>query len=464
MNPGASACLILLDRMAEFIRVDGSDSGIRFSGIEIFKFIRITWLRRDNFSSGILKAPSLDTVLRTVRILVGSFILLTILTAILIPQILPVSGNSFVNAKLEWIRTPIEGDLYFHELRIGDKVSRGTALGKVTNERADDFFLNQLKSEKSSLEAALFTLQNRHLHLTQQKDSLESRVTDSLDDLRQKNSVQLEMIENDIALAAEELVTVNDRLARFRQANADYQGGESYAVVSRSAIDALVNRKNHLQTLISSKKTAIKLSKSSLESALNRTFVSEHTPLELQQVMEIELALMSIETEIDSLNLKSEKLSSQIDERMAHLEKNTNHELVAGVSGTVWDLGFSDGSYVNHGDSIIAIADTETIMVEGNFHQRYLDNVQVGDPATVALTGSDKRLSGLVSEVKIRDQIKSADLSAFNLESPDTNEFKVIVTLNSGEAEDVFIGQRARLIISKSSSSIIPSILLFYKR
>ena len=103
-------------------------------------------------------------------------------------------------------------------------------------------------------------------------------------------------------------------------------------------------------------------------------------------------------------------------------------------------------------------------MVEGNFHQRYLDNVQVGDPATVALTGSDKRLSGLVSEVKIRDQIKSADLSAFNLESPDTNEFKVIVTLNSGEAEDVFIGQRARLIISKSSSSIIPSILLFYKR
>ena len=88
MNPGASACLILLDRMAEFIRVDGSDSGIRFSGIEIFKFIRITWLRRDNFSSGILKAPSLDTVLRTVRILVGSFILLTILTAILIPQIL----------------------------------------------------------------------------------------------------------------------------------------------------------------------------------------------------------------------------------------------------------------------------------------------------------------------------------------------------------------------------------------
>lgn len=464
MHSVLMAYLVRLDRMTKFVHIDGSGSGIRYSGIELFKSIRITWRRRATFSSGILKTPTVDTVLRAIRMLVGGFILLTILTAIVIPQVLPVSGNSFVNARLEWIRTPIKGDLFFHELKIGDKVNRGTVLGKVTNERADDFFLNQLNSEKSSLESALFTLNNRHLHLSERKKSLESRVSDSFDDLAEKSRMQVEIIENDITLATEELTSVASRLARFRKANADYQGSESFAVVSRSAIEALVDRKNQLEILISQKKAAIKLSRNSLESALNSNFVSENTPLELQQVMEIEQALMSIESEIDSLNLKSRKLSSQIDERKAHLDKHTNHNLIAGVSGTVWDFGFPDGSYVNHGDSIIAIADTETIMVEGNFHQRYLDNIEVGDPATVALTGSNKRLNGLVSEVKIRDQIKSADLSAFNLESPGKSEFKVIVTLDSEQAQDVYIGQRARLIISKASSSIIPSILLFYKK
>jgi|GEM_PF-5775670 len=157
---------------------------------------------------------------------------------------------------------------------------------------------------------------------------------------------------------------------------------------------------------------------------------------------------------------------------------NTNYELVAGVSGILWDIGFSDGSYVSDGDSVVAIANAETIVVEGFFHQRYLDNISVGDPATVDLVGSDARLSGVVSEVRIRDQIKSADLSAFNLEAPSDNEFKVVVLLGDAETNtsrkndpaaqseehQLYIGQRAKLIVGKSNSGFLPSVLLFFNR
>ena len=83
----------------------------------------------------------LDKVLRCIRVSVGALILLTIVTAILIPQVLPVSGNSFINAKLEWIRTPIDGDLSFDDLKVGDFIPEGSLLGAITNKRVDDLSL-----------------------------------------------------------------------------------------------------------------------------------------------------------------------------------------------------------------------------------------------------------------------------------------------------------------------------------
>jgi len=99
--------------------------------------------------------------------------------------------------------------------------------------------------------------------------------------------------------------------------------------------------------------------------------------------------------------------------------------------------------------------------VEGNFHQRYLDNIAVGDPVTIDLLGSRETFSGTVLELKIRDEIKSADLSAINPDSPAANEFNVVVRIEE-HSHKLHIGQRAKVIISKSSTSIIPSILLFF--
>lgn len=411
-----------------------------------------------------LKMPDLDLFLRAVRVTVGSLILLTIVVTILIPQVLPVSGNSFVNARLEWIRTPIQGDIAFKEFKVGDKISRGTVVGTVQNMRADDFFLNQLQSEKSSLESALFTLENRREHLTDYRDQLKVGVADSLADLEQKTRIRLQIIDNEMSLAEEEKAAVIARLSRYRQANKKYTGTDSYAVVSRAAIDELVDREMELATSIASQKNTITLLQTKLESALAGTFVSEDTPLEQQQMIETDRALASIHSEIDSLTLKSGKLTSQIQARLAHLKMNTRYEMVTNVSGTLWDIGFPNGSFVNEGDSVVAIADINTIRVEGNFHQRYLDNIKVGDPATINLMGSSKKLKGTVTEVKIRDQIKSADLSAFNLESPASDEFKVVVSVNEQHRQDIYIGQRAKLIISKSSSSFIPSLLLLFNR
>ena len=76
--------------------------------------------------------------------------------------------------------------------------------------------------------------------------------------------------------------------------------------------------------------------------------------------------------------------------------------------------------------------------------------------------GSSEKLRGIVSDVRIRDQIKSADLTAINPRAPESNEFNVVVDIDERDARDLYIGQRAKVVISKSSSSVIPSLLLFF--
>ncbi len=405
-----------------------------------------------------------DSILRAVRVTVGSMILLTISIAILIPQILPVSGNSYVNAKLEWIRTPIEGELRFVDIKVGDDIKQGEILGTINNQRADDAFLNQLVSEKSSLESTLLVLVQQREQLLIRQQELSERIGESLTNLTGKTRIHLELIENELFLAAEELALIDTRVARYQKANADYDGEELFAVVSRSQLESLEERKIELKASFASGRKTMRLLQDKLDSAISGTFVSEETPLEHQQLLAVELSIATLESELSALQLKSNKLSTLIDSRKQHLQMTTHYELLAGVTGTVWDMGFSNGSYVNRGDSVVALAATDTITVEGNFHQRYLDNIVVGDPATIHLMGSKQRLKGTVTDVKIRDQVKSADLSAFNLASPETNEFKVVVAFDANQSESVYIGQRAKVIVSKSASSIVPSLLLFFSR
>jgi|GEM_PF-5484381 len=194
----------------------------------------------------------LKPFIRTARIVAGTLILLTLLAGILMPQVLPVSGNSFVNARLEWIRTPIEGRLEYSDIKVGDTVTRGSMLGTITNNRADDYFLNQLQTEKFSLESALFSLKSKRQQLAERSLLLQKRVADSLLELKEKTKIQLEVMQNDIALITAEQNTIAGRLVSFEKANNAY-GHNSYAVVSRASIEDMQAKVKALEISIASK-------------------------------------------------------------------------------------------------------------------------------------------------------------------------------------------------------------------
>ncbi len=406
----------------------------------------------------------IDKVFRAARATTGAFILIVIVTSILIPQVLAVTGNSVVNAKLEWIRTPINGTVTYTNLKLGDSVRKGDILGNITNERADDNFLNSLLFEKSSIESGLFTLNNKHQQLQQKKQTLTLSVADALIQLKDQTNIRINSIETELALAKSKSADLQSLLLRYETANKEFSASDSYSVVSREIIDQQKSLLTETEAYISNQTDALKIMKADFESAVSGKFSSKNTPLEQQQLSAVNQDINALLAEKDALEFKLGRLSADIAERQKRLKLNTRHQFASRVNGALWDLGYANGSYVNNGDALVAIADSDTLTVECIFHQRYLDNIKVGDFANVNLMGSDQKLIGRVSKVMIRDSLKGSSLKAFSSSSPETNEFKVIVTLDDQQTYTPKIGQRAKVVITAKKSSPVPSILLFLSR
>lgn len=441
------------------IRVDGRNSLLAKA-----ESIGSVLSRSVVFTRSRLIAEKLDKILRMVRAVVGGIIILTITSAMLIPQLLPVSGNSIVNAKLEWIRTPIEGDLNFAGYKVGDSVFKGQIVGSINNKRADDSFLNQLRAEQTTLESVMFSLDQKYLQLGQRKQDLTARVSMLLEGFREQTRIRVSRMQTELAFSYEEISEVDSRIERYEKANRDYSTTEDYSIVSRATLEDLYVRQTELNAVISSRINTLEILEAEFQAAANGSYSGDATPPEQLQLIDIEQALLAVSAERNSLTMKSDNLKIKVDERLEFLNRNRNHNLRARVTGKLWDVGYADGSYVHNGDSIFAIADTESLSVEANFHQRYLDNIKVGDHATIDLMGSSEKLTGKVREVRIRDQVKSTDLSAFSVLRPQLNEFKVLVTLDKDQKHVPHIGQRAKVIISETASSVAPRLLLFFNR
>ncbi len=406
----------------------------------------------------------LNRVLKAIRISIGAFILLIIGTNIVIPQVLPVSGKSIVNAKLEWIRTPIQGNVHFRSINIGDTVSRNGILGKVTNERADDNFLNQLNLQKSAIETAKLNIIDRQTQLKGEQQKLEQRLFHSLADLKTQTAIQIDTIQHELALALTEAESLENKIFRYKAVNREQAHSGQYAVVSRSQLDQVQTDLSETEVKISAHTNTLALLEQRLESATSGHFDSQNAPQERLQLLDIERGLASIQSELSSLMLKAEAIDQKITERKAHVALISEHKLISNASGIVWDIAFSEGSYVHNGDSLIAIADTDTLTVECIFHQRYLDNIEAGDHATVNLMGSNRKITGKVASITIRDHVKSNDLSAFNFGDLSSDEFKVIVELDRNIDVTPLIGQRAKVIISGSEHNLVSRMLSMLNR
>jgi RND family efflux transporter MFP subunit len=71
----------------------------------------------------------------------------------------------------------------------------------------------------------------------------------------------------------------------------------------------------------------------------------------------------------------------------------------ARVNGRVANVTLRPGAYVSVGKGVFALIDSDTLRVEGYFEETKLDNIEVGDVATIQLMGNGRRLQGRVESI-----------------------------------------------------------------
>jgi RND family efflux transporter MFP subunit len=89
---------------------------------------------------------------------------------------------------------------------------------------------------------------------------------------------------------------------------------------------------------------------------------------------------------------------AQADEAVAQLNL-ARSTVRATVNGVVTNFSMRPGDYVNAGNAMVAIVDTDSLYVDGYFEETKLRHIAVGDPARVTLLDGGPALTGRVTGI-----------------------------------------------------------------
>ncbi|PIA74678.1 efflux RND transporter periplasmic adaptor subunit [Ectopseudomonas toyotomiensis] len=114
--------------------------------------------------------------------------------------------------------------------------------------------------------------------------------------------------------------------------------------------------------------------------------------------------------QINAEMARSEYREAQADLRVAELNL-ARSEVHAPRDGQITNLVLAQGNYVNAGQSVMALVDTQSFYVQAYFEETKLPRIQVGASVEVWLMGGDQQLRGQVESISrgITDRNASPD-------------------------------------------------------
>ncbi|MBH3338695.1 HlyD family secretion protein [Pseudomonas mendocina] len=114
--------------------------------------------------------------------------------------------------------------------------------------------------------------------------------------------------------------------------------------------------------------------------------------------------------QINAEMARGEYRQAQADLRVAELNL-ARSEVHAPRDGQITNLVLAQGNYVNAGQAVMALVDTQSFYVQAYFEETKLPRIQVGAPVEVWLMGGDQQIRGEVESISrgITDRNVSPD-------------------------------------------------------
>ena len=333
----------------------------------------------------------------------GQIVRLTVALAIVVIAIwqlapLTVSDirpNGVVNAKLVTIQAPISGQLVRAIPDVGEPVSAGSIVTRITDDTEPQALLAQLdgeyqllRSRKTALVEKLSTLNGLRRELGER---VREMVTGSMESLhykmleaaaRQKGWMSV-VKERDLSLARQKTLLADGHVAKARVEEAESLLEQAQQEVERARADEERYRKES----------------GALEKGVFVGDGQNDVPYSQQRLDEVVLAIADLNVQLTETNGRMASLEKQLRDESARAGRRESMLVRSPIDGLIWRRMATELATVTKNNDLAKILDCSDIRIEVPVDESLSDRMEIGAVVSVRLQGSPETFEGIISGV-----------------------------------------------------------------
>jgi multidrug resistance efflux pump len=333
--------------------------------------------------------------LKLLRILIGVVLLLGGLFVLVGEYFAGTSADATINARINVIRAPIEGQVSLAVRSIGARVNAGELVADIADERFDTARLLDLERDRDNQQIELRRVATQKTSLSQARAGFAAQLADY-----QKGRVsQIEAriaegrAAQDAALARLReadgaLKRANDLSDRGVQTAANLERARAAQDVAQQDLESARQRSNYLAT--------------ELASARGGVFIGDSyndAPFSSQRVRELDLRLAELAAEQEQIEARSAQFERQIRAERVRVSRLTSATLNARVAGMAWDFLIDDGEYARRGQDLVKLVDCRSLVVTASVTEALYDSLSIGTSVQFRLFGDDRIFDGTITRL-----------------------------------------------------------------
>ncbi len=304
------------------------------------------------------------------------------------------SVEAIVNGRTLTLRAPIDGIVSSAptNLAVGAIFTAGTPLLRITNSRADRTRFEDLRRleghteiEAAALKTRLDSIERMHSEFVAQTRlfqigriaQLEARIEESKSNLAAATTRQ------------EETAAVLKRALEL-----DTKGFQPKALLEKVRRDDAIAKQDVLWIEQRIKGIAVELDSAKSGSFLGDSY--NDRPRSSQRADELQQQVIELSAQLTEKQSMIRQLQKDIDVERDRLQLNSDAQVLAPSSSTVWELLTASGEHVQRGQELMRLLDCNAALVTAVVSEAVYNRLQMGSSATFRLRDGDVMMPGRV--------------------------------------------------------------------
>jgi multidrug resistance efflux pump len=152
------------------------------------------------------------------------------------------------------------------------------------------------------------------------------------------------------------------------------------------------------------------------------------------------------------LRTELDELGKQIDSARNYNKADQAYELTTPIEGIVWHRRAVSGELLGDGQVAAEVADVDSLYVEAYFRRDFLNQIVIGDHASIYLVGGGRFIEGEVVDIQVQESM-ARGAKIINTAELDKSLLNVKIEAHGDKLKPKDIGQLAKVLVSNGHPS-----------